>query len=68
MIAYEMWYVAIDEVHGSSGAHHGGILQGSPCIHLEDFRVEETKESSADDTGSSHRIRACFPRDSGQLL
>ena len=68
MIAYKLWYVAMNETHGPAN-HHEGIFQESPpaYIHPKDSRAEETNEPSAD-IDSSRRIRHCFPRNSGQLL
>ena len=40
MIAYKLWYVAVNETYGSSGAHHEWIFQGTPYNHPGDSRAE----------------------------
>ena len=35
MIAYKLWYVAVNETYGSSGAHHEGIFREHRIIILK---------------------------------
>jgi len=46
--------------------HHEVILQETPHIRRKDFRLESTKESSANHINPSRRIRPCLPRIPGQ--